>query len=346
MARFAEGLHFTTDLDWVKNKDTNELLLIVGWFWGQDKDGTQLHLIQNLSSKYRRLAYFDDSDGSESSFLDILPYVDLFYKKQLFKDRSLYSKNFYGRRIFSDFYHQNFGIEENPSPPPLPKPQNESDLAKLRVAWNIAMGQYPNCKVKEKLAGKLHAWIGQTGMGLLLDKPNPNRSLPNPTLAKCQARFDAKCYRDTVGYQREHFQKLIENHPSFLTGRIPLKQYNKELSQVQAILSPFGWGEICFRDIEAILNGSVLIKPDMGHLETWPNIYEANQTYESVSWDGTDLLDKTEKLLEDTEKMNELRTNAFNKLKEAYGTLDIRVKGVLAEIRGISLKTKKVASMK
>ncbi|MBS9523789.1 hypothetical protein KI659_07150 [Litoribacter alkaliphilus] len=345
-SRNAEGLQFTTNLKWVKEQDKNEVLLIVGWFWGQDKDGSQINLIKSLKAKYRRLAYFDDSDGSESSFLDLLPHVDLFYKKQLFKDKSLYMKDFYGRRIFSDYYHQNFGIEENPSPPPLPKPENESDLDKMNLAWNIAIGQYPSSKARERLAGKLHAWIGQAGMSLLLDHSHIKNTPPRPSLAKCQARFDATCYRDTVGYQREHFQKLIEKHPSFITGRIPLRQYNKELSQVHAILSPYGWGEICFRDIEAILNGSVLIKPDMGHLDTWPNLYKANQTYESVSWDGTDLLEKTEMLLSNPKRMELLSKNAFQELQYAYAGLDMRVKKVLDEIRGVSSKPKKVATMK
>ena len=32
------------------------------------------------------------------------------------------------------------------------------------------------------------------------------------------------------------------------------------------MLSPFGWGEICYRDFEAALNGMLLIKPDMNTL--------------------------------------------------------------------------------
>ena len=31
-------------------------------------------------------------------------------------------------------------------------------------------------------------------------------------------------------------------------------------------MSPFGFGEICYRDFEAMLNGACLIKPDVSHL--------------------------------------------------------------------------------
>ena len=55
--------------------------------------------------------------------------------------------------------------------------------------------------------------------------------------------------------------------------------------------SPFGWGEICYRDFEAYFSGSLLIKPSMDHIETWPNLYIKNQTYIPCRWDLKDLVD-------------------------------------------------------
>ena len=34
-----------------------------------------------------------------------------------------------------------------------------------------------------------------------------------------------------------------------------------------------GEREINYRDYESFLSGSVLIKPDMDHVDTWPNYY-------------------------------------------------------------------------
>jgi hypothetical protein len=76
-----------------------------------------------------------------------------------------------------------------------------------------------------------------------------------------------------------------------LSGSVNAKFYNKEIKQVAAVLSPFGWGEVCFRDFETIMNGALLIKPDMSHLETWPDIYIDSKTYLPVDWDGNNLVD-------------------------------------------------------
>ena len=34
--------------------------------------------------------------------------------------------------------------------------------------------------------------------------------------------------------------------------------------------SPFGYGEVCWRDFEAMSTGAVLVKPDMSHLQARP----------------------------------------------------------------------------
>ena len=33
-----------------------------------------------------------------------------------------------------------------------------------------------------------------------------------------------------------------------------------------SFISPFGWGEICFRDFESIILGKLLIKPNCDHI--------------------------------------------------------------------------------
>ena len=65
-----------------------------------------------------------------------------------------------------------------------------------------------------------------------------------------------------------------------------------------AVLSPFGYGEICFRDFEAVLSGALLLKPDCGHLETWPDIY-GEGTYVPLDWMASDLHFKSAEVLED-----------------------------------------------
>ena len=38
-------------------------------------------------------------------------------------------------------------------------------------------------------------------------------------------------------------------------------------------LSPYGQGEICYRDVELMQFGTLMIKPDMSKIHTIPNPY-------------------------------------------------------------------------
>ena len=104
------------------------------------------------------------------------------------------------------------------------------------------------------------------------------------------ARFSFEGYANSVGYNRKLILSKIYNSNNFITGRISSWKYTKELSKTIAMISPFGWGEICYRDFEAILNKNLLVKPDMKHLETWPNIYK-DEHYFKIDWDSLNLLD-------------------------------------------------------
>ena len=64
--------------------------------------------------------------------------------------------------------------------------------------------------------------------------------------------------------------------------------YMRELRASKICFSPFGYGEVCWRDYEAILSGAVLLKPDMSHIETDPDVFVAGETYLPVRWDLAD----------------------------------------------------------
>ena len=58
------------------------------------------------------------------------------------------------------------------------------------------------------------------------------------------------------------------------------------------ILSPYGFGEVTPRDLEAAMFGCVLIKPDMSYLEMIPNVYVPNETYVACKHDFSDINEK------------------------------------------------------
>jgi hypothetical protein len=83
------------------------------------------------------------------------------------------------------------------------------------------------------------------------------------------------------------------------------------------VVSPFGWGEICYRDFECFLAGAVLLKPDMSHLKTWPDYYEPHVTYIPFAWDLSDLEQRIMDVLSDVERSQEIATNGQRRFLES-----------------------------
>ena len=69
------------------------------------------------------------------------------------------------------------------------------------------------------------------------------------------------------------------------------------MNNSKVVVSPFGWGEINVpRDYEVALSGSVLLKPDISHIDSWPNIFNKD-TVVQYKWDLSNLLELAEKII-------------------------------------------------
>src|SRR5690606_34640674 len=93
---------------------------------------------------------------------------------------------------------------------------------------------------------------------------------------------------------RRHADAVAKSIPNIQltpSSRISQHEFLKEMRQSKLCWSPFGYGELCWRDLEAFMTGAVLIKPSMEHLDTFPDIYRAGETYLPVKWDFSDLED-------------------------------------------------------
>ena len=327
-------LTLTSDPDFVETKDKNRSIILLRWFNTENPGRPEdpVAFLLRLREKYDRIAIFDDDDSSASTELALLPYVDLFWKKQLLRDRSAYMKDWYGNRIFSDHYHRTRGVQETGSSV-YNKAADPVQLEKMRVSWHLGIGMYPLRYAKDRVADVLYPVIGRSVSRLLAGVPVRRPSFHTPKDRICQARYASKGYTQSIGYQRELFAGILKETPRVAYGFIDRALYRQEMETAAAVVSPFGWGEVCYRDFEAFQLGSVLIKPTMDHLETWPESYRPGETYVPVSWDGDDLAETIARVLDDPAGCRQMADRAFDLWADAYRHLDTRVESMLEELK-------------
>ena len=80
------------------------------------------------------------------------------------------------------------------------------------------------------------------------------------------------------------------------------RDYLRELARSRIVISPFGLGEITLRDFEIFLSGALALKPDMAHMETWPDLFRSGETIATHRWDLSDLEETIEGLLADDQR--------------------------------------------
>jgi hypothetical protein len=90
---------------------------------------------------------------------------------------------------------------------------------------------------------------------------------------------------------------------------------------MKAVLSPWGWGEACHRDFEALSFGAVLVKPDWSFVESFPDISSKEAPYIPCRVDFSDVPDIVNNMREHWEDYLPLRERGLQLAKQA---LDIQ----------------------
>ena len=101
--------------------------------------------------------------------------------------------------------------------------------------------------------------------------------------------------------------------------KLPYQEYIQTLYNSKVAISPFGMGELCFRDFECMQFGTIIIKPSMSMVNTIPNIYESNDTYLSVNYDWSNLNETVDYVLSNFDTLNErINHNIREKFLKEY----------------------------
>ena len=133
--------------------------------------------------------------------------------------------------------------------------------------------------------------------------------------------YDHKVRNDLLyNSHRTNAWKVLEKRKdiNFVKDSKPREEYIEILKKSKMIISPFGMGEVCHRDFEAIQYGSILLKPSMEKVKTFPDIYRPIETYVPINPDWSDLNEKIQFVLDNYNECMEISNNARKIFKESY----------------------------
>lgn len=251
------------------------------------------NFLESAKTRNLKILWFDTTDSTWCTQFEVMPYVDLFLKSQILKDRNLYLKRFRTGRIFTDYFDTLYNSGEKDENFPLP---SVNDLGKFRISWNTCFENYTETRygICARLMQKARPFLSSLiceGLSISFTPPNRERNV------KVSCRFGLSHSRPSVVAHRRAVADIMSKM-DVPTSKTSLKDYFSELRNSQIGISPFGVGEITLRDFEIIICGAALLKPDMSHMETWPALFQSGKTYLPHKWDLTDLEGKLEELIE------------------------------------------------
>lgn len=278
-----------------------------------------LENLEKISKLNNNIVWLDLSDSCGTTSFEVLPYVKKYVKKQYYKNKDFYRLNFYRNRYYADYYQSKYQIEENIK-------FNYCQLLhryenKLILGWNIGVGCYFNNFNYSKF--KKYQCI----LNLLYN--NNFKELSKFTLGFYNDNFKSKDIfysfnlrkknqKKAIHLQRQLVNNILSERFKVKQQRLTHKNYLIELRKSKVSVGAFGWGEVCYREFEAIKMGSAVIFPNVDYMETWPNIYQDNISYVSYKLDLSDLLEKIEIVVNDNNLRLMLLENSQSIIRNIY----------------------------
>lgn len=120
--------------------------------------------------------------------------------------------------------------------------------------------------------------------------------------------------RTEIDLHRQRAIKIVEGmsvKKLLGTGKsLKRAAYLQRMVESKIVISPWGFGELCYRDFEAFLTGAILVKPDTGFVRSWPDMFLDQTFYVPCRPDFSDLSDVISNILENYSKWDWIRYRA------------------------------------
>lgn len=247
------------------------------------------------------------STGTQKMRFLRIPGVIGYIKKQLLRKRYLYKQR-YPRKRYHYYLLARLSSALDGS---VAKDRYVDDevLTKVHLGWNLGLAQRVGMTI-----GKPPSFTDQRDIDIHFSiRPKHKSRIETDNIGKIDNHYT---------YHRvgccSQFDRIVAKHGFSESGKAFGREYLNKMTQSKMCLSPLGLGEICWRDFEAISAGAVLIKPDMDHIETWPDVFVPWETYIPVAWDWSDLEDVLVEVSSNYNKYREVAKTAFEVVQDAW----------------------------
>ena len=225
-----------------------------------------------LRSTAAQKVILDDEASTTRCAFGAAPLVNLYVKKQVLRNFDDYRYQYRSQRIHAYLVDAAEGEARRPGPLEVP----DAFRDKLYTGWNIGTSKSLRSLLQRCEAAGAHP-----------TEPRP---------IDISMRISVDIQEHSHWYYR-HRQRALESllalGDSFRVHAskqiVASDHYYRELGASKICLSPWGYGEICYRDFEAIMYGALLVKPPMDHLLTNPNVYRPGETFVQVRADFSNL---------------------------------------------------------
>ncbi len=268
-----------------------DIVLLQPWFRITPAELARLDEIIITQAPQAELSFLDSFAHNDLRLAPHLPERLRFYiKKSLFKNPALYLRAHRGDTALTEYYIDLYGLG-----------------AEAPTDFGVSSDIFPKLRLGPNFFTAPHL---MPGFRAATPPPQTGRSLD------VQTRLGVKG-SPWYAEMRCRSQMMLEEMQGVSLSpkdRISMPRYMDEMRASRLCFSPFGYGELCWRDIEAMQAGAVLIKQDMGHLDTLPDLYEAGVTYLPVKWDFSDLEEVVRTALADDALRANITRTAYDRV--------------------------------